>query len=171
MIRLRDLRRDRRGAVVIELALLAPVLAVLTVGIIDISLAFGRKLALEQAAQRAIEKVAQTTGELTAEDTIKKEAVCQINGTIMEDNPDTPESEVNTCKTGQITTDDVTVSYRLECDGAVTDYALDCTEGQSEVRYIMATVNDTYTPMFPLHFGVADDGKYHLHATAGVRVE
>ena len=33
----------------------------MTIGVVDMSNAFGRKLALEQAAQRAIEKVMQTT--------------------------------------------------------------------------------------------------------------
>jgi Flp pilus assembly protein TadG len=167
MTRLRNLVRSQRGAVVIELALLAPILALMIVGIIDLSMAFGRKLAIEQAAQRAIEKVAQTTGELTAEDTIKKEAVCQINGTINVDDPDTPESEVNTCAAGRLTTADVTVTYSLTCDDVVTDYAVDCADGQSEVRYITAKVVDSYKPMFPIH----GDGTYHFSATAGVRVK
>ena len=34
----------------------------MTIGVVDISNAFGRKLTLEQAAQRAIEKIMQTTG-------------------------------------------------------------------------------------------------------------
>ena len=162
MTRLSNMGREQRGGAVIELALIAPVLAFLVVGVVDMSLAVGRKLAIEQAAQRAIEKVAQTTGEETPADTIKREAVCQINGT----NAD------NTCKTGRLTTDNVTVTFNLKCDGVATDFTLDCAEGQSEVRYIMAKIADKYEPLFPIKFaGLDADGTYHLAATAGVRVK
>ena len=61
MRRLVKLAREDRGAAVIELALIAPVLALLIIGVTDISIAYGRKLELEQAVQRSIEKVMQTT--------------------------------------------------------------------------------------------------------------
>lgn len=162
MIRhLRKLARDRSGTATIELALCAPILATMVIGVSDISIAYGKKLELEQAAQRAMEKVMQTTGELTPEDTIKKEAVCQYNGN---------DSSGKCIETAPITTANVTVTYSLKCDGTVTLYSSDCTVGQNEVRYITAVVTDTYTPMFNLHFGTSDDGKYHLAGTAGVRV-
>src|SRR6476659_6639670 len=62
---LRKLRHDQRGAAVIELAIAAPVLAMLVIGMSDITIAYGRELDLEQGAQRAIEKVMQTTGDQT----------------------------------------------------------------------------------------------------------
>jgi len=170
---LRNLARSERGTVTIELAIVAPVLAVLIIGVTDISMAYSHKLEIEQGAQRAIEKVMQTTGDTTVADTIKKEAVCQVNGT----NAD------GTCATGRLTTDDVTVTYRLECTdggGVVSNSETDdatifdgysCASGSSEARYIMATVRDVYTPMFPIHFGTDPDGTYHLGTTAGVRVQ
>jgi len=54
---LRRLAREERGAAVIELALVAPILAIMIAGITDISIAYGRRLELEQAVQRSIEKV------------------------------------------------------------------------------------------------------------------
>ena len=45
---------------IIELALVAPILASLLIGMVDISRAYSAKLPIEQAAQRAIEKVQQT---------------------------------------------------------------------------------------------------------------
>lgn len=159
--RLRQLARDNRGAAIIELALAAPLLAMMVIGVSDISTAYGKKLELEQAAQRAIEKVAQTTGEATPEDTIKSEAVCQFNGT----NSD------GTCKTTPLTAANVTVEYSLTCDGTVTAYTSDCTDTQLEVRYITATVNYNYAPNFDLHFGTHSDGTYHLDGSAGVRVQ
>jgi len=158
--RFRRLSDDQSGAVLIEIALIAPMLALMVMAISDISTAFSKRLELEQAAQRAIEKVMQTTGEKTPEETIKSEAVCQYNGT----------NANGTCKTGRITEDDVTVQYTLTCDNVAKSYDSDCTSGQKEYRYIEATVVDTYTPMFPIHFGTSDDDEYSLTAKAGVRV-
>jgi Flp pilus assembly protein TadG len=157
-----NIRREDSGAATIELALVAPFLATLCVGVADISIAYGKKLELEQGAQRAIEKVMQTTGEDSVEDAIKKEALCQING----------QNADGTCAAGTIASDDVDVTFRLECDGALqTDYDLECPPAQEETRYISVTVTDNYTPMFPVKFGVAADGTYHLSTTAGVRVK
>jgi Flp pilus assembly protein TadG len=173
MRRLRKLAREERGAAVIELALIAPILALLIMGITDVSIAYGRRLELEQAVQRSIEKVMQTTGDTTVAGTIKKEAVCQINGT----------NEDGTCAAGRLSEDEVTVTYRLECNagGAVVQTkeaadsdafdALTCDPGQTEARYIIANAVDTYTPMFKVHFGTGPDGVYDLSATAGVRVQ
>ena len=174
MRRVIKLAREERGAAVIELALIAPVLATLIIGVTDVSIAYGRRLELEQAVQRSIEKVMQTTGDTTVAGTIKKEAVCQINGA----NPD------GTCMTGRLTEDEVTVSYRLECTTTAgvltiqTTADADTFDGyscanttDSEARYIMATAVDTYTPMFSIHFGTGANGVYDLSATAGVRVQ
>ena len=161
MKRLKQLARDDSGAAVVELALAAPILAAMVIGVSDISTAYGKKLELEQAAQRAIEKVAQTTGESTPEDTIKKEAVCQFNGT----NSD------GTCKAAPLTAANVAVAYTLTCDGTATAYTSDCTGTQVEVRYITATVTYNWAPTFNFHFGTHSDGTYHLDGSAGVRVQ
>jgi Flp pilus assembly protein TadG len=158
--RLLQLARDRSGTATIELALCAPILATMVIGVSDISIAYGKKLELEQAAQRAMEKVMQTTGEATPEDTIKNEAVCQYNGT----------DSGGTCLAAPITTANVTVTYSLTCAAVATAYSEDCADGEAEVRYITVTVTDIYTPMFDLHFGTNVDGTYHLMGQAGVRV-
>lgn len=149
--RILNATRDQRGTATIELALFAPILATLVIGVIDMSMAFGRKLAVEQAAQRAIEKVMQTTGTTTPAATVIAEAA---------DQADVPE-------------ENVTVTYRLECDEVkVDDYSASCADGEYEARYIEVAVTDRYTPMFPLHFsGIKDDGTYHINATAGMRTQ
>ena len=149
--RLFGFRRDRRGTATIELALIAPIFATLVIGVIDLSMAIGRKLSIEQAAQRSIEKVMQTTGETTAEETIIKEAAEQ----------------------GEVPPENVTVTYRLECDATpVADYNAKCAAGQIESRYIEVNVIDSFTPMFPVRWsGLGDDGKFHLSATAGMRTQ
>jgi Flp pilus assembly protein TadG len=179
--RLLPLGRDERGAAIIELALIAPFFALMTVGIVDMSNAFSRKLALEQGAQRAIEKVMQTTQDSTVEGTLTTEAVCQVNGT----NAD------GSCKTSPISASNVTVTWRRECTSSSgtltqapgspysTSAAFDsssnaCPSGTAkEAEYIQVKVTDKYTPMFPIHFAKfnTSDGAYDLSATAGVRTK
>jgi Flp pilus assembly pilin Flp len=156
MNRVLNLSRDERGVATIELALFAPILASMIIGVVDMSNAYSRKLACEQAAQRAIEKVMQTTGEETPAQTIIDEAADQAN---------IPDDEK---------ADKITVSYRLECDQVqVDDYDAECTSGQIESRYIEVEVSDVYQPMFPLHFGTYDGaaGGYPVSAKAGMRTQ
>ena len=67
MMRLRrllpGLRRDESGVSVIELGLIAPVIAFMIIGMTDMARGFAAKLKLEQAAHRALEKVAVGTGQ------------------------------------------------------------------------------------------------------------
>lgn len=161
--RLHKLWRAKRGAAIIELAIVAPVIALMTVGVVDLSNGFSSKLRLEQAAQRSIEKVMQTTGITSVETTIVNEAVCQVNGT----------NDDGTCKTAPITAANVTVDHLLYCNAAAEPTeAEDCAAGEIESRWVRVTIRSDYEPLFPLHFsGIADDGKYHLEASAGIRTE
>jgi Flp pilus assembly protein TadG len=175
-----DLLKSERGAAVIELALVAPLFAVLTIGMVDLSNAYSRKLALEQGAQRAVEKIMQTTEDDTVENTLATEAICQVNGTNVD----------GTCKTTPINASNVTVTWRRECtsgSGTMTQApgspystsadsdlnANACPAGTArEADYIQVALTDKYTPMFPLHFASYNaDGTYHLSATAGMRTQ
>lgn len=142
---------DHRGVAMVELAMFAPVLALLVIGIVDLSNAYNRKFKVEQAAQLAVEKVMQTTGTTTIEDTIIKEAATQAG----------------------VPASDVAVKYRLECDQmVVANASASCAAGQKEARYIEVVVNDKYTPIFPIHFmGINSDGTYHITAKAGMRIQ
>jgi Flp pilus assembly protein TadG len=170
--RFTSLLANARGAAVIEMALVAPVLAAATIGIIDISNAYSKKLALEQGAQRAIEKIMNTTETSTVEATLANEVQCQVNGV----NAD------GTCKTSA--TQAITVTWRLDCTdsgGAVTTQtttlsatydAYTCPSGTvRQARYVQVNVTDKYSPLFPIHFAAFNtgDSTYHLSATAGVR--
>lgn len=175
-IDLRNLARDDQGVAIIELALVAPMLALVTIGIVDISNAFNHKLALEQGAQRAIEKIVQTTADSTVEATLAAEAVCQVNGT----------NAQGTCNTAPINTSNVTITFRLECidsaGGIVSETSSSSSEfdnfvcGGSAVkqaRYIQIAIKDRYSPVFLPHFAGYDksDGKYPISAVAGMRTK
>jgi Flp pilus assembly protein TadG len=179
----RDIAVDNAGVAVMELALIAPVLAVFTIGLVDLSNAYSQKLALEQGAQRAIEKIMQTTSTDTVEGTLATEAVCQVNG----------QNADNSCKTGSITTDDVSVTWRRECtdeDGNLTvtqagndtprtyttaaAYDADsCDDVSKEASFIQLTITDHYKPLFPIHFAGYNsaEGGYDISATAGMRTQ
>ena len=163
MGRLLTLSREQRGAAIIELAIVAPVIALMTVGVVDLSNGFGTKLKVEQAAQRSVEKVMQTTGITDVETTIANEAICQFNGTLAN----------GTCKTAPLTTANVTVTHSLYCtNGAQPIADVDCPAGQTESKWIKVTVWTEYKPLFPLHFtGIDAGGKYKIQASAGMRTE
>jgi len=84
-----------------------------------------------------------------------------------------------TCKTSPITAANVTVTDSLECvdaDGTthpMDDFDSHCLPTQTSSRYISVRLTDKYVPMFPVHFGAfnAQDGTYHLSATAGMRTQ
>lgn len=163
MTHLLKLWRAERGAAIIELAIVAPVIALMTVGVVDLSNGFNSKLRLEQAAQRSIEKVMQTTGVTSVEETIVNEALCQYNGT----------NEDGSCKAAPITAANVAVTHSLYCDAATEPTAdPDCAPGQVESRWIKVSIWTEYEPMFPVQFsGIDAGGKYRIEASAGLRTE
>lgn len=139
-----------RGSATIELAFIAPILATLVIGVIDLSMAFSHKLQLEQAAQRALEKVKLTTTVQTVDATLKAEAATAAG----------------------VSADQVTVTYILECDGVgVDDYAADCAAGEVETRYLEIEIADSYEPVIdPDVIGLPNtDGKLPMTVTTGVR--
>jgi len=169
----RLLAANERGAAIIELAIVAPVLALGVIGIVDISNAYSKKLALEQGAQRAIEKIMNTTENATVEATLAEEVKCQVNG-------GTTTGGVTTCNTSPTQT--ITVGWRLDCKTGTTTtsqtttdavtydgYVTACTG--TKAGYVQVTAADKYAPMFPVHFASINSGDstYHLTATAGTR--
>lgn len=170
--RIRLLANDR-GAAVIEMAMIAPVFALGVIGIVDVSNAYSRKLALEQGVQRAVEKIANTTENSTVESTLANEVKCQVNGS-------TTSGGVTTCNTSA--TQNISVQWRLTCtvgtntsNGITTDSAtydgwVTACAG-TKAGYVQVHVTDKYSPMFPVRFAGfnTSDSTYHIDATAGVR--
>jgi Flp pilus assembly protein TadG len=152
MFLLRALAKEERGTAVMELALAAPIIAVLVMGITDASTAFSRKLELEQGAQRAIEKQMQTTGTETPEGTIKSEAAVQAG----------------------VTVDNVSVAYLRLCNGTKqSNYNTPCANTQRTSLYLTVTVIDDYSPLFPMFsLGTKQaNGTYRIVAKAGIRTQ
>ena len=145
------LRRDQRGAAIIEMAMAAPILSLMLIGMVDLSRGYSAKLQLEQAAQRSIEKVMQGSKNTTVYDSLKTEAA----------------TAAGVAQTA------VTVDYWLECNGSrAADYETNCATGQTYARYLSVEITKVYTPMFKMKFlGAKADGTYDLKGKAGIRVQ
>ena len=159
MMRFLHIARDERGASVIELALVAPFLAALVVGMVDISRGYSHKVQLEQAAQRSIEKAMQGKKGTTLFQTLQAEAMTAAS----------------------VSTSAVDVKYWLECNGVsqfqskatmTADYEKVCPSGQQYARYVEVTITKNYAPMFKTKFlGAKADGTFDVVGKAGIRVQ
>lgn len=132
------LRRDQRGAALIELALAAPIMAALLIGMSDLANAYSLKLLCEQAAQRTVEEVEQQ----------KTVSTSSYNTAL------TTEATNAMSDAGYATGNTYTPDSWVECssDGTTwtrtTDFNTDCTTGQTEARYASIKIQRSYTPMF-----------------------
>lgn len=159
MIRkIRNLRSDERGTALIEMALATPFLAAVLMGMVDISRAYSERLQLEQATQRAIEKVFNNQTTSTSYNTLKTEAV----------------NAAHDAGFTAVTATDVTIDYWLECNGArQANYDTGCTGGALQARYLNIAMQKKFTPTFSTKFfpGANSDGTYTIRADAGIRTQ
>ena len=150
---LRNLRRDERGAALVEMGLAAPVLAFLLIGMVDLSRGYSAKLQLEQIAQRTIERVQNTDYAESQKSTLQAEAAAAAG----------------------VSTSAVTVNSWLECNNSGTklSFTASCAdEDDPYARYVEVSIDKTYTPMFKTKFaGSNADGTFTLNGKAGVRVQ
>jgi Flp pilus assembly pilin Flp len=161
-LNLRNLAGDERGASIIEMALVAPFLATLVIGMIDISRGYSAKLKLEQVAQRTIEKAMQG---MQGDDTT------EIFETLQEEAAEIAEVDEN----------DVEVRYWLECNGVSqnsspstmpADYEKVCDPGVRYSRHLNVKIEKAYTPMFATKWlGSNSDGSFTLVGESGLRVQ
>ena len=165
--------RDERGSATIELALVLPILALVITGATDLATAYSRKLHIEQAAQRAIERVMQTTTTTSVHEALAAEAA----------------------KAAGVPEDQVTVTYLIECDGKETNITsavnaiqveldagtpldnidttpTECAEGTTNQRaYLTLRITDLYEPVVdPRIIGIpSQGGKFPISVESGIR--
>jgi Flp pilus assembly protein TadG len=147
--------RDSGGTSGVEFALIAPVLAMLVVGIADFGRGLNRKYQIDQASHRALELVftGSTKGDYT--ESVKAEAMSASG-----------EPAAN-----------VTVVNWCECDGvkqASVDAA--CADGQQTAIFVTVTIVSDFEPMFsygPLGrtFAGSVNGKVRLTARSTLRAQ
>lgn len=146
------LARDDRGASIVELALVVPIMGSLLIGMVDLSRAYSYKLKLEQAAQRAIEKVQAYQTSTSTYTTLQSEAATAAG----------------------VPTSNVTIDFWLECDGArASNYESVCTSGQTYARWVTVSVQGTFTPMFRSKYypRANSDGTFTITGKTGMRTQ
>jgi len=151
---IRDLWRDRRGASLVELALIAPVLITVFAGILDCGRMFAAKLNLQQIAERSVE-MATSAG-------VSNQTYQAIQTNMQSDATSAAPSTAT-----------VTATLWLECNGTKqSDFNSACNTGEQIARYASLTINGSYTPTFPLLFGtLVSNGKIALRGAASVRLQ
>ncbi len=168
------LSQDERGTSVIELAIIAPFLAMLIMGIIDLSTGFSRRLELIEAVNRTIEKVAAKNFEIPSG----------------ADGPDFAYLREDAAEAAGVPEDDVTVTRWLECDGEEQDdFEGTCAKDETRVecqtvdpdpdlgctpvmaRYVQIRIDSSFEPAFATILAANADGTYPLFAEAAVRIQ
>jgi Flp pilus assembly protein TadG len=153
MSRIHPLARDERGTSLIEMAMIAPLLAALLVGVVDISRGVSVKLQVEQAAQRTIELVQRSEYKTSDKPTYEADA-----------------------QTAAGTGSTATLTAWLECNGNGVKLNIDtgtCADTDALAKYVQMTVQKPFTPMFGTRFfpGANSNGTVTVRATAGIRVQ
>ena len=129
------MRRDQRGAAVIELALSAPFMAALLIGMSDLARAYSLKLLLEQAAQRTIEQVEQ------------QKSVAQSYNTAV-----STEAASAMTDAGYATGNTITPDSWLECSSNGTTWTKQssftgaCGATEITARYVRVTISRSFVP-------------------------
>jgi Flp pilus assembly protein TadG len=123
MRRLRTLARDERGTSLIEFGFLVPFLALLTMGIIDLSRGLAERFAIQQAVNRGLELVQA------------RPAVAAATGSDV-DYAGVPQTQV-------------TLTTWLECNGNNAGSVNGtCPSGQDVARYLKVRVTKNFTGEF-----------------------
>lgn len=153
MMRLSSICRDERGNSLIEMALAAPLLASLFIGMVDISRAVSAKVTLEQAAQRAVEKVQARDFKTSYESTMETDAEAAAG----------PGSNA-------------TADAWLECnhDGVHLDYdTASCGTGVPYAYYVRVSITNTFTPIFGTRYfpGANANGSVNVAGQATLRIQ
>jgi Flp pilus assembly protein TadG len=131
--RLRSFARDQRGTALIEFGFLAPFLALLAMGVIDLSRGLAERFALQQAVNASLELVqarpAVATGTSTSVDYsfVKNEAMAEAG----------------------VDSDHVVLEQWLECDGEEADHYTDtCADGEDTARYLQVRISKDFQGEF-----------------------
>lgn len=158
----RKLAANRRGTSAMEFAFIAPVLALLIMGMTDLARGLAHRFRVEQASYRALEMVTSDT--TLSHATIEAEADAAAG----------PQDDA------------VTITAWLECDGVVKAFTESCDPGDPDAvpevpaeqtaRFIKVEIISEFEPMFsygPIGtaFGGNENGKVQVTARNTLRIQ
>jgi Flp pilus assembly protein TadG len=137
--------RDARGAVIIETAIAAPVLALLGLGAFQVSQAYARQHELQTAADDAASMALAGWDSDTGDTNAIKEVLK---------------------RTLTLTDSQVTILRKFRCntDAAYVDARTDCASDAIVTPYLRIQLTDTYTPMWT-DFGMGEPIVYNVQRT------
>lgn len=126
------LARDERGTSLIEFGFLAPFLALLTMGVIDLSRGLAERFAIQQAVNRGLELVQS------------RPAVAD---------PDSGEVDYDfvteeVAEAAKVPESQVTLTRWLECSGTEKPVDSTCAPGQTVARYLRVRVTKNFDAEF-----------------------
>jgi hypothetical protein len=146
---------ENKGVGTIEFAIIAPVLALLLMGMADLGRALAAKYHLESAAHRALERATTLQGQIGA-DSLRLEAAAGAGEPLSH----------------------VTLESWLECEGVRQPvFDGECPTGSEIARYLRLNIISNFTPTFsygPLGktFGESGpNGTFRISARAGMRIQ
>ena len=140
------------GVALVEMAFIAPVLAVIALGLIDIAFYAADKIKAQQAVNRGLEMAMMAGPSVSAAD-IREQAALQAG----------------------VPLDEVTVSSMLECAGVETDWSATCGSGQETAREFQIDISTVFVPKFI--FGtvaktlMSTDGTIALEVSGVIRIQ
>ena len=140
------------GVALVEMAFVAPVLAVIALGLVDVAFYAANKIQTQQAINRGLE-MAMMAGPSVSLTGIREQAALQAG----------------------IPLDDVTVSSTLECADVVTDWNSVCGNGQETARSVHIDISTAFAPHFI--FGTVaktlmnTDGTIPVEVSGGIRIQ
>jgi Flp pilus assembly protein TadG len=156
---IRKLVSDQRGTSLLEFAFVAPILAMMVVGVGDLARGFSERFALQQAVDRTLEMAHLGTRQDNYE-FLRTEAA---------------QAATDAGKTGAT----VTLSTWLDCinaSGVKTKSAAawteTCASTEETARYVSLTLSSTFTPSFgTAGYPGAVNGSVPISASSSVRVQ
>jgi Flp pilus assembly protein TadG len=142
---------DIRGSSVIEMGLVAPFLAAMLIGMVDLSRAYSTKLQVEQAAQRTIEKIQVASYDPSNDSALQAEAAAAAG----------------------VSTSNVTVTNWLQCNNSSTrqSFTSSCSGSEPFARYVEIAITKSYTPLFPVKWDRTASGTWTVRGKAGIRIQ
>lgn len=148
---IQELRDSNSGAAAIETAIVAPFLAVVMMGTVDIAQYGAAKLEVQQAINRGLE-MAMMGGPDTSTTAIQSDVATEAG----------------------VATANVNVTQTQTCNGASATWGSSCSSGQELRKFITITVTQNFRPSFVM--GVLADrvdgsNRINISATGVIRVQ
>jgi Flp pilus assembly protein TadG len=150
--KVRELLGDREGVALVEMAVAAPMLALLITGITDVSMYAAKLLKAQQAVNRGLEMSMMGGPGISTTD-IQTQAAAQA----------------------EVPIGNVTVTQTLECSGVGTIWSASCVSGQETARYTKIQLTTEYRPSLVLGslawMKTDGNGNIPISATGVIRVQ